>query len=125
MNRWALAAAAAVVTVGITACGAKLVVVPVPSEAQGAAQAGTLAPAVSKLQGEGVFYALPRTVARVVVKADKVVTQSAPYARFAPIFAPGAEPPCGTIVKCAAVKGKGETTKYELQQGATFTPFGE
>jgi hypothetical protein len=146
MNRWARVAAAAMLTVGIAACGAKVVVVPVPSETPETAPTVTTAPtaasengsatdrtqkpqntraAASKLQGEGVFYALPRTVARIVVKADKVVTHSAPYARFAPIFAPGAEPPCGTIVKCAAVAGKGETTKYEIQQGATFTPFGE
>lgn len=122
MNRWAQAAGAAMLTVGIAACGAKVVVVPVPPETE--TTPGTNA-AVPKLQGEGVFYALPRTYARVVVKADKVVTHSAPYARFAPIFAPGAEPPCGTIVKCAAVAGKKATTKYELQQGATFTPFGE
>jgi hypothetical protein len=123
MNRWARAAAVAVLTVGIAACGAKLVVVPVPSETAAAPPAGMTA--VQRLQGEGVFYALPRTVARVVVKADKKVTHSAPYARFAPIFAPGTEPPCGTIVKCAEAAGKGETTKYELQQGATFTTFGE
>lgn len=134
MNRWARAGGAAVLTVGIAACGAKLVVVPVPSETPETAPTGTTDKVqkppdanatVPKLQGEGVFYALPRTYARVVVKADKVVTHSAPYARFAPIFAPGAEPLCGTIVKCAAVAGQKATTKYELQQGATFTPSGE
>lgn len=144
MRRWVLGGAGATLALGLIACGAKVVVIPVPPDMQNSTTASTQpngsgsnggghtgsakatsTSAPSKIQGEGVFYALPRTVARVVVKVDKVVTQSAPYARFAPIFAPGAEPPCGTIAKCAALKGKGDTVKYELQEGATFATFGE
>jgi len=128
MNRFGLAAVAAGLSLGIAGCGAKLVVVPVTSETTVTGTDQKLADGRSSgatLDGEGIFYALPRTVARVVVKVDKVVKQPAPYARFAPIFAPGAEPPCGTIVKCAALTGKGETTAYDIQQGATFSPFGE
>lgn len=94
-----------------SACS-KVVVVPVPQTAT--------------LQGEGVFYALPKTVARVLVKADKESSTSARYARFAPIFAPGTKPPCGTIKSCAALKGgPGKSAKYSLQQGTVFTSFGE
>jgi hypothetical protein len=110
MNRYLLTAVIATLTTGM-GC-AKVVVVPVP--------------AGSKVDGEGVFYALPKTVARVVVKADKAVSKSAPFARFAPIFAPGNTPPCGSILQCAAVQpGAETTTKYSIQQGATFSTFGE
>ena len=109
MNRpLCLALAAAISS---SACS-KVVVVPVPHTAT--------------LKGEGVFYALPKTVARVLVKANKESSTSARYARFAPIFVPGAKPPCGTITKCAALKGgPGKSAKYSLQQGAVFTTFGE
>ena len=83
------------------------------------------AQAAKPLKGEGVFYALPRTVARVTVKADKEVTVSARFARFAPIFAPGIKPPCGTIVECAKPEARDRKTAYSLQQGATFSTFGE
>jgi hypothetical protein len=99
----------AALSVSIAGC-AKVVVVEVPQSGQ--------------VAGEGVFYALPKTVARVLVKADQKTTRSAPYARFARIFAPGAKPPCGTIVDCAKDTGV-PVLKHDLQDGVTFTPFGE
>lgn len=80
------------------------------------------------LRDEGVFYALPKTVARVLVKVDREVKQPAPYAMFAPIFAPDAAPACGTIRRCRPDAKTGEVasvTKFALQQGSTFTTFGE
>lgn len=108
-RRWMLAFA----TAGILSGCAKVVVVPVPEGGQ-------------KLTDEGIFYALPSTIARIAMKASKDVSASARFARFAPIFAPGSAPPCGKIKDCAALEGKpGETTKYSLQQGATFATLGE
>ena len=101
------------VLVVLAAACAKVVVIPVP---QG-----------SGLNDEGVFYALPKTVARVHTKIDRDAKQSARFARFAAIFAPGSTPPCGTIKKCRP-NDKGvmpSSTKYALQQGASFVPFGE
>jgi hypothetical protein len=109
MRRTGLTMMAALI-VSVAGC-AKVVVVEVP---QGSGQ----------VSGEGVFYALPQTVARVLVKADQKTTRSAPYARFAKIFAPGSKPPCGTIVDCKKDGGV-PVVKYELQDGVTFTPFGE
>ncbi len=104
----------------LLACGmgcAKVEVVDVPSAASpGAGLAGE----------DGVFYALPRTVVRVLVKADQTVTRSARFARFAPIFAPGSTPPCGSITACAVLGGgPGERKAYKIQQGSTFATFGE
>jgi hypothetical protein len=110
MRRTASLATMAALIVSVAGC-AKVVVVEVP---QGSA----------KVDGEGVFYALPLTVARVLVKADQKTARSAPYARFAKIFAPGSKPPCGTIVDCAKDTGA-PVVKYDLQDGVTFTPFGE
>jgi hypothetical protein len=98
--------------VALNAC-AKVVVVPLDKPG-------------APLKGEGMFYALPRTVAKVVLKVDNVSTTSARYARFAPIFTRGAEPACGNINDCAGLKGSpGRQSKYSLQQGATFSTFGE
>jgi hypothetical protein len=109
-HKWAVLAA---LTLGLVGC-AKVVVVEVPK--QGTAQ----------INGEGVFYALPRTVARVVVKADKTTSRSAPYARFARIFAPGSKPPCRTILDCKKPEADGRAVvSYELQDGAAFSTFGE
>jgi hypothetical protein len=104
--------AAMLLAISLTGC-AKVVVVQVPKKGE------------TPLVGEGVFYALPKTVAKVTVKADKTVVAPAPYARFVPIFVPGSKPPCGSIVKCAAIEPGGSTTAYSLQQGATFSTFGE
>jgi hypothetical protein len=154
MNRWMRLAAAVTVAISVTSCGAKLVVVPVsapppessattpsagtkPTNGDSSTHDGGTQPAQakmvmksiekssSKLADEGVFYALPKTVARVVVKVDKDTKQFAPYSRFTPIFAPGAEPVCGTIVKCRAKKDVAKEAEYSLEQGATFSTFGE
>jgi len=127
-----LVAAVMLATAGAS-CGAELAVVPVTKPKD-----------PTKPTEEGVFYALPRTVAKVVVKVDKDTKQFAPYARFTPIFAPGAEPLCGTIAKCRekeqaawereeAARKKDpnrekkqlEEVSFSLQQGATFSTFGE
>lgn len=70
---------------------------------------------------DGVFYALPKTVVRVGVKIDHKVAKAAPFMKFAAIFAPDGQAVCKNP-KC---EGEGEKEKYELQQAATFTTFGE
>jgi hypothetical protein len=95
---------ALVVTV-LSGC-AKMVVVKVP--------ASTPAPA------EGVIYALPNTVVRVQLKVDRTEKSGAPYAPYAAIFAPDGKPICADQ-KCTAEK----KISYSLQQGATFSTYGE
>lgn len=75
---------------------------------------------------EGVFYALPNTVVRVLLKADQKTATGAPYATWAPIFAPGSTPVCEK--GCTPdPKNDGVATKtaYSIQDGATFTTLGE
>ncbi len=101
-----------VVLLSLAAAGcAKVVVIPV-ANAEGE---------------EGVFYALPKTVARVLVKVDREVKHPAAFSRFAPIFAPDAQMLCDGITGCLPDKHGvvAEVVKYSVQQGATITPFGE
>jgi hypothetical protein len=81
----------------LSASCAKLVVVPV----------------TAPLTDEGVFYALPKTAARVQLKIDRKASTAAPFGRFAAIFAPGGKP----------VSADG--TSYAVQEGATISTFGE
>jgi hypothetical protein len=71
---------------------------------------------------EGVFYALPKTVVRPVVKVDKTSKKPARYSRFAGIFSPSVTTACNTIPECRATT---ESHAYSVQQGATFSTFGE
>ncbi|MEO7141933.1 MAG: DUF4831 family protein [Bryobacteraceae bacterium] len=84
---------------------AKIVVVPVPS--------GGSTPA------EGVIYALPNTVIQVHLKIDKTTKKGAPYAVYAAVFAPDTKPVCEDQ---ACSKG---STEYAVEDGATFTTYGE
>ena len=93
--------------------------------------------------GAGVFYALPKTVIHVALKADMTTLKAAPYQKFAPIFAPGGAVACDSAAKCKPPKPKGTSpltiltedivppdagpdtkTTYSLQRGATFTTSG-
>ena len=68
----------------------------------------------------GVIYALPKTVVRVQLKVDKVTRTAAPFAAYAPIFAPNLSP------VCADVDCTGEhKVSYSIEDGATFAPYGE
>src|SRR5262245_55774001 len=74
-------------------------------------------PSAPRLKEEGVFYALPKTVAKVQVKIEKTEKTAAPYMLFAPIFAPGASALCDEPNKCRGMK---DATAYALAQGSTF-----
>lgn len=71
---------------------------------------------------EGVFYALPRTVVKPLVKIDKTTKAPARFSRFAEIFAPAVPAVCGTVAGCRTAV---TSTTYSVQQGATFSTFGE
>ena len=110
---------ATVVAVGC----AKVVVVRVPADSKD-----------NGLKAEGVFYALPKTVARVLLEIDRDVKTDAPYSHFAAIFAPDGAVACGEKTGCAKPKDdKGQiqadepATKisYSIQKGATFSTYGE
>lgn len=88
-------------------CDGKVVVDRVP--------AGNVTPA------NGVIYALPNTVVRTQIKLDRVTRTSAPYAVFAGIFAPEGDTVCKTF-DCSAPE---DNENYSVQQGATFSTFGE
>lgn len=106
---------------------AKVVVLPVKT------------PADPKLNTEGVFYALPKTVVRVDVKIDRTVLTAAPYMHFAAIFAPGSTPVCSKVLPlgetpkpdeenvCVPAKEGAPPTHsaFALQQGAKLSTFGE
>jgi hypothetical protein len=102
MNHSLVIAFAAIALAGC----AKVVVVPVP--------ANQPAPAY------GVIYALPNTVIRVSVKIDSTEYQTAKYASYAQIFAPGSKPVCKDPA-CTEEK----ESKFSLEQGATFATYGE
>lgn len=99
-----------IATAFLVSC-AKVVVVPVSQ----------VAPGDDKVTADGVFYALPKTVVRLGVKIDHTVAKAAPFMKFAAIFAPDGQAVC----KDPQCEGEGEKEKYELQQGASFTTFGE
>jgi hypothetical protein len=106
----------ALVAMALSAACAKLVVVPV----------------TDKLEGEGVFYALPKTVARVQLKVDRTVRTAAPYSRFAPIFAPDGRPACKEkedsaedLCKSPNPNQPPQNIAYSVEPGATFSTFGE
>lgn len=69
---------------------------------------------------EGVIYALPKTVVRIQMKLDKTKLTSAPYIEFAAVFAPDGKPVCKDA--CTAQELK---PKYSIQDGATFSTYGE
>lgn len=85
---------------------AKVVVVPVPANEPSPAN--------------GLIYALPNTVIRVSVKVDSTEYQTAKFAAYAAIFAPGSKPVCKDPACTAERK-----TKFSLQQGSTFATYGE
>jgi hypothetical protein len=92
---------------------AKLIVLPVSKN--------TGTSATDKLAAEGMFYALPKTVVRVGVNVNNTVRKAAPFMKFAEIFAPDGKRICEDP-KC---NGKEEKVKYELQEGVSFSTFGE
>lgn len=94
------------VTSLLVGCTSKITVVKIPGNVP--------APA------DGVIYALPNTVVRILVKVDKVERSMAPYAMFAAIFAPNQKPVCNDEYCTEESKNK-----YSLQQGAAFTTYGE
>lgn len=79
-----------------------------------------------KLKREGLFYALPKTVIRVQLKVDKTTKEDAPFSKFAAIFAPDGERVCKPG-ECTLARGEDLARKIEVavQQGATFSTFGE
>ena len=95
-------------------CAAKIVVVPVPVR---------LSSDTTRM--EGMFYALPRTVARVAMKAEMKRATDAPYSAFAVIFAPGDEPACDSTCAPGDNGKPASKTTYSLKQGAVFSTFGE
>lgn len=98
-------------TLAAAACG-KVVVLPVTKD----------------MKDEGVFYALPKTVARVSMKVDRQAKQGAQYAMFRPIFAPDTDPVC-KIKECKVIDSKTGKPKavvsYSVQKATTFNTFGE
>jgi hypothetical protein len=87
----------------LTGC-AKVIVVPVPKTTP----------------ANGVIYALPNTVIRVQLKVDQTKKSGARYSLYAAIFAPDGDPVCKDE-KCTAEK----RLAYSLQQGSTFSTYGE
>lgn len=77
-------------------------------------------PADAPAQAEGVIYALPNTVVRVQLKVNKTEYGSARYASYAAIFSPDSKPVCKEKT-CSAEK----QNAFSVQQGATFTTYGE
>lgn len=89
-------------------------------------------PVTSEMKGEGMLYALPKTVTRVQLKVGKTVRTAAPYSRFAAIFAPDGTPACKEDEEAAEDRctppeeGKApRNVAYSVEQGATFSTFGE
>jgi hypothetical protein len=78
--------------------------------------------APTNTSAEGVFYALPKTVVKPLVKIDKTTKTPARFSRFAEIFAPAVPAVCGSVGDCRTAT---TTTTYSVQQGATFSTFGE
>jgi hypothetical protein len=74
----------------------------------------------SEVPANGVMYALPNTVIRIQVKLDKTERSGARFATYAAIFAPGMTPVC----KDGECTKEGKTT-YSLQDGTTFSTYGE
>jgi hypothetical protein len=81
---------------------------------------GTAVPA------NGVMYALPTTVASILVKVDKTTTKGAPYSPFAAIFAPDGDALCKyeTIDEDEYEKCLDGQDSYSLQPGATISTRG-
>jgi hypothetical protein len=77
-------------------------------------------PANAPARAEGVIYALPNTVVRVQLKLSKTEYLSARYATYASIFSPDAKPVCKEK-SCSTEK----LNAFSVQQGATFTTYGE
>lgn len=79
--------------------------------------------------GAGMFYALPKTIVHVSLKADMKTLTAAPYQDYAPIFAPGGSVACDAIAKCGAPEetdpeAMRTKTSYSIQPGATFATSG-
>jgi hypothetical protein len=71
-------------------------------------------------KADGMIYALPNTVVRVQVKIDKTVKTGAPFVKYAAIFAGDKTPLCKAPTCTPA-----EATTYSLQDGSTFSTYGE
>lgn len=74
----------------------------------------------STTSSKGMIYALPKTVARVFIKLERTERQGAPYAAYAAIFAPDGDVICKDPDCTSELK-----VSYLLQEGATFTTYGE
>jgi hypothetical protein len=98
---------------------AKVVVVPVKTGEK--LSDGSLA----KLEKEGLFYALPKTVVRVGLKIDKTTKEDAPFSKFAAIFAPDGQRVCKPQECVSTGEGLPTKTEFAVQQGAVFSTFGE
>jgi hypothetical protein len=77
-------------------------------------------PADAPAQAEGVIYALPNTVVRVKLKVNRTEYGPARYAAYAAIFSPDSKPVCKEKT-CSTEK----ENAFSVQQGATFTTYGE
>jgi hypothetical protein len=76
----------------------------------------------ARFREEGVFYALPKTVVKTQLKVDKATKTPAKYSRFAGIFSPSIPAVCGGVKDCKTGTPK---ISFSVQQGATFSTFGE
>lgn len=77
-------------------------------------------PGTTPTEPDGVIYALPNTVVRVKLKVDKNEYTAAPYSTYAAIFAPGGQTICKDL-NCT----KERQNSFSVEQGVTFTTFGE
>jgi hypothetical protein len=90
-----------------TGC-AKIVVTKIPKDQTAAA--------------DGVIYALPNTVVRAQLKVDRSKIAIVPkYSEFVKIFVPGGKSVC----KATCTDAEKNSSEYSVQQGATFSTYGE
>jgi len=68
----------------------------------------------------GMVYALPKTVVRIQVKLDRTAREGAAYSAYAAIFAPDGDVICKDPTCTAELP-----LSYSLQNGATFSTYGE
>lgn len=91
---------------------AKIVVVPVNED--------------NRVDREGIFYALPKTVVRTQIKVDRSKVKQAPYMIFAGIFAPEAEPVCDPAYDAEPSAACSDSPEYGVQKAsAVLTSYGE
>ncbi|HEU5134842.1 MAG TPA: hypothetical protein VFU13_06830 [Steroidobacteraceae bacterium] len=74
----------------------------------------------SSTASKGMIYALPRTVARIQIKLDRTERVGAPYVLYSRLFAPEGDVVCKDTACTQELP-----LSYSLQEGATFSTYGE